>query len=405
MAKNIQHLQHVKSHVTENNQPKLPTTSVLVEGELAVNYADGYETISLKNDNDEIVRFSSDDYYTQLKLGSAFTSGNSAVTVTDVIEENEEVTSAALNALEASKLDITAYTPTDLTNYYTKSQTSGASEIETALTDKQDVSGMTAYTTNAHLDEKLGSAFTGANSAVTVTQYLESNEIVVSAALNALESTKLDATAYTPTDLTNYYTKSQTSGASEISSALQDKQDVSGMSAYTTSTDFNDKLGSAFTGANSAVTVTEALSNVNIEVDQVIDSGTSASTHAVATQAVYGVIVDNELVWTNAYVVISGTIHTHTANTSIHRVNTVSKVDVSDNTSVSCPASITGATNDGAEATVIYENTGTTSDYTVTVNSTYKTPNGSQLILTCPKNGFCKVTYININGTIYASGN
>lgn len=38
--------------------------------------------------------------------------------------------------------------------------------------------------------------------------------------------TKLDATAYTPTDLSNYYTKSQTSGASEISTALSNKSDT-----------------------------------------------------------------------------------------------------------------------------------------------------------------------------------
>jgi hypothetical protein len=192
-----------------------------------------------------------------------------------------------------------------------------------------------------------------------------------------LQANKLDASAYTPIDLSDYYTKEN----------------------------IDDKLGSAFTGANSAVTVTEALSNVNIEVDQVIDSGTSASTHAVATQAVYGVIADNELVWTNAYVVVSGAVHSHTANTSIHRINTVSKIDISDNTLVSCPTNITGVTNDGAQAVVIYENTGNTTDYMVTVNSAYKTSNGSQIILTCFKNGFCKVTYININGTIYASGN
>ena len=405
MAKNVNHLQNVRSSVIENGKPKLPTANVLLEGEIAVNYADGYETLSIKSSSGNIVTFSSDDYYTQLKLGSAFTSGNSAVTVTDVIEENEEVTSAALNALEESKLDITAYTPTDLTNYYTKSQTSGASEISSALDDKQDVSGMTAYTTNAHLDEKLGSAFTGSNSSVTVSDVIEENEQVTSAALNALESSKLDITAYTPTDLSNYYTKSQTSGASEISVALQDKQDVSGMTAYTTNAHFDDKLGSAFTGSNSAVTVTEALNNVNIEVDQVMDDTTSASTHAVSTKAVYSAVTDNELVWTNAYVVISGVIDSHTADTSIHRVNKVSKSIISNDTNVLCPADITGATNNGAQATVIYENSSTTTAYNVTVGSSYKTPTGGSLVLTCPANGFCKVTYINIEGTIYASGN
>ena len=358
------------------------------------------------------------------KLGSAFTGDNSAKTVTDVIEENEEITSAALNDLDERKLDASAYTPTDLSNYYTKSQTSGATEISNALTAKTDLSvfnthsadtdihvtaaekeGWDAKADKTWVEDKLGSAFTGANSAVTVTEYLEENERVTSAALNDLEANKLDASAYTPTDLSNYYTKSQTSGATEISDALNDKQDASGMTAYTTNAHFDEKLGSAFTGTNSAVTVTEALDNVEIDIDQVIDSGTSASTNAVATQAVYSAVTDNELVWTNAYVALSAAVSSHTANTSIHRVDKVSKSQISSNTTVSCPADITGATNDGAQTTVIYENTSTTTDYTVTVASGYKTPNGGSMVLTCPANGFCKVTYINIGGTIYASGN
>lgn len=35
--------------------PKLPNPSDLDNGELALNYADGYETIAFKNDNGEIV--------------------------------------------------------------------------------------------------------------------------------------------------------------------------------------------------------------------------------------------------------------------------------------------------------------------------------------------------------------
>lgn len=75
------------------------------------------------------------------------------------------------------KLDASAYTPTDLSNYYTKDQTSGKSEIASAL------------------------------------------------------SAKLDVTAYTPTDLSNYYTKSETSGKSEISTALDGKVNSSDFDA------------------------------------------------------------------------------------------------------------------------------------------------------------------------------
>ena len=56
--------------------------------------------------------------------------------VNDSIIEDEEVISSALNDLNERKLDASAYTPTDLTNYYTKSETSGATEIQGALDNK-----------------------------------------------------------------------------------------------------------------------------------------------------------------------------------------------------------------------------------------------------------------------------
>ena len=35
--------------------PKLPDSSVMDYGEIAVNYADGYETLSIKNSADKVV--------------------------------------------------------------------------------------------------------------------------------------------------------------------------------------------------------------------------------------------------------------------------------------------------------------------------------------------------------------
>lgn len=49
--------------------PKLPTPSDLDNGELALNYADGYETIAFKNDNGEIVEIKSNEELEQ-KLNS-----------------------------------------------------------------------------------------------------------------------------------------------------------------------------------------------------------------------------------------------------------------------------------------------------------------------------------------------
>jgi hypothetical protein len=45
-----------------NGNPKLPSTADLEYGELAVNYAKGQETITLKNNEDEVVEFKSKNY-------------------------------------------------------------------------------------------------------------------------------------------------------------------------------------------------------------------------------------------------------------------------------------------------------------------------------------------------------
>ena len=46
--------------------PKLPDSSVLEYGEPAINYAKGFETISIKNSNNEIITFSSDAVFINL---------------------------------------------------------------------------------------------------------------------------------------------------------------------------------------------------------------------------------------------------------------------------------------------------------------------------------------------------
>lgn len=51
----------------------------------------------------------------------------------------------ATDELLAEKLDASAYTPTDLSNYYTKSETSGATQIQTALNVKADSSTLNNY--------------------------------------------------------------------------------------------------------------------------------------------------------------------------------------------------------------------------------------------------------------------
>lgn len=72
---------HKRSSVITDNKPKLPQVDGLEFGEIAINYADGYETISFKNTENEIVEVRTREYFE------------------DIINENEEAVSKALNDL------------------------------------------------------------------------------------------------------------------------------------------------------------------------------------------------------------------------------------------------------------------------------------------------------------------
>ena len=58
MSKNWK-LIHIKSKQRgkDNLSPKLPTCEQLEYGEIAINYGDGIETIAIRNENDEIIKF------------------------------------------------------------------------------------------------------------------------------------------------------------------------------------------------------------------------------------------------------------------------------------------------------------------------------------------------------------
>ena len=50
---------HIKSkqHGEDDNSPKLPTSDILEYGEIAINYGKDIETIAIRNENDEIIKF------------------------------------------------------------------------------------------------------------------------------------------------------------------------------------------------------------------------------------------------------------------------------------------------------------------------------------------------------------
>ena len=318
------------------------------------------------------------------KLGSGFTGGNSANTVTSVIESNERVTASALNDLNDRKADASAltahisdsvahitadertkwngkissaeYNGTDKkiyfysgatkenpvanidatnfikdgmvskveiknvessgsclvitfnadagnevitipvskifnpSNYYLKTETSGATELNTAFGLKANQSDLTAHTGNNDIhvssDDKTRwnnaatSSHTHTNKDVldtirtidfelnensknlvvnsAITKVILENEKIVSASLNDLNDRKLDASAYTPTDLSDYYKKEETIGKTEITNALNAKANTGHTHS---SNDITDKV-TEITGSNSGSTSVPTVSAV-----------------------------------------------------------------------------------------------------------------------------------------------
>ena len=192
------YIQHVRSTDVETIQeygldkivPKLPEADNLMEGEIAINYAENNEVISIKNEQDEVVKFLNEK----------------------VIYENEEITAAAIAKINNAISDF--YTKQevddkiadagipDMSDYYTKSEIDNAGYLtsETQLSTNTVGNGnvVTNITVNGHQ--------------ITLTKestFLTQDEV------QAL----IDEVVSGGADLTNYYTKSETNGL------LEDKVD------------------------------------------------------------------------------------------------------------------------------------------------------------------------------------
>ena len=125
---------HKNTNQTTNNggvlSPKLPTAGTLQKGEIAVNYKDGYETLSIENDQGEVVPFASleqimsyvDNSLPDLELSSNYSTsdlenedlqlaeGDSYEEAFSKLEkailDNEETIAASLNDLNTRKIEI-----------------------------------------------------------------------------------------------------------------------------------------------------------------------------------------------------------------------------------------------------------------------------------------------------------
>lgn len=131
---------------------------------------------------------------------------------------------------------------------------------------KNEVSSFSSNTVDSisELVQKLGSGFTGAN---TVTSVIERNEKVVTSSLNDLNDRKLDASAYTKTDLSDYYKKEETSGKSEIDTALAAKANTGHTHSSNDITDKVTVITDSNSGSTSVPTVNAVMQLINAKLD------------------------------------------------------------------------------------------------------------------------------------------
>ena len=162
---------------------------------------------------------------------------------------------------------------------------SGKQDISIPLTSIFDPSN---YYNKTAIDNLVGSGFTSSS----ITEVIIENEEIVSAALTDLDERKLDASAYTPTDLSNYYTKSETSGATEISNALGAKVNSATYTGHTADTTIHFTTGAVQTQIDNSIS-----GKVNTsDIVTAITSSNSGSTNPIATK----VVAENELVVSTA---------------------------------------------------------------------------------------------------------
>lgn len=135
--------------------------------------------------------------------------------VNAIIEDNEYTISQAINDLNDRKLDASAYTPVDMSGYWTSGET----------------------------QEAINAATSGTPSSATI-ERLRTDVNALSGDVTNLYETKLDASAYTPTDLSQYWTSAQTK------SAIDDA--ISGITGITIDQSLDS--GSTNAVANSAIT-------------------------------------------------------------------------------------------------------------------------------------------------------
>ena len=151
---------HKRSSVITNGKPKLPTSSQIEYGELAVNYAKDNETISLKNNENKIVEFATKNYHdTNLtthnnSLADSGTTGHVKI-ITGDVKNKTYVKGEAAAAAHTHGDYLTAHqsishlaTKNELSGYTTDAEYSALQTIVSGKADSSTVSTLSTKVNN-----------------------------------------------------------------------------------------------------------------------------------------------------------------------------------------------------------------------------------------------------------------
>lgn len=289
MAKNVGNIAHKKSSMVSTDSegkvlgPKLPEASALIEGEIAVNYAKGYETLSIKNSSGDIATFSCDATIqntinssvdskineTVGDIGALKSELNSHTGNTDIHLDSEQVAAIDAVSSKANASDLTAHTANttvhitanernawnavsgkvDSSDVYTKTQTYTKGEVDTELNKKLDASAYTptdlsAYSTTEQMNSAISSAVAPKANSADLTAHTADKAIHVTAnersKWNAVSGKADSSDVYTKTEIDNkgYLTEHQS------------------LTAYSTTSQVEAKISAATTGKADSSTVT-----------------------------------------------------------------------------------------------------------------------------------------------------
>ena len=196
---------HKHSSVITDGKAKIPNSLQLEYGELAVNYAAGVETITLKNTNNEIVEFKTSNYLENLiqdnknLIDAEKTAREQDIQeVYDIIKDDEEVTASALTNLDVR---LQGVENKDMSMYVTDDD---IAELEESISN--DINGIqsqidsldTKYATDTQLSNQVTSLETKISEAQkkATTQVTEGTDAGNNLTITSTKNTD-NATVYT----------------------------------------------------------------------------------------------------------------------------------------------------------------------------------------------------------------